>query len=431
MLTTIEQAAQKSRAAAVKLQIADKEAKSQALLAIHEQLLKDKALILSANAQDLEAAKVQVAQGNLSESLVKRLDLSLPGKWEALLEGILQVDALEDPTGKIQLATQLDDGLELYRVTCPIGVLLIIFEARPEVVIQISCLAIKSGELCQGLVDDHVSKCMSLGNAVILKGGKEANQSNAALNESIQKALASLPKDTVPSAAVQLVSTRDEISSLLKLDKYIDLVIPRGSNSLVQHIKENTRIPVLGHADGICSIFVDESADPSKVAALVVDSKTNYPAACNSAETLMIHKAVAQKLLPQIAQALEAKNVKMKADFQLLEVIKSFIKNQELVVEATSQDFDTEFLDHTIAIKMVDSFEQAVEHINCHGSKHTDMIITENQENAKRFMSLVDAAGVYWNASTRFADGFRYGFGAEIGVSPLHTLDRCYSSYIK
>lgn len=248
--------AKRSRQAAIELQLASSDDKSWALRAIHKQLEKDKDVILHLNQQDLESASALVNSGLLSLPLIKRLDLGLEGKWESLLDGVLQVEGLDDPAGRIQMATLLDDGLKLYRVSCPIGVLLVIFEARPEVVVQISCLAIKSG------------------NSVILKGGKEANQTNAALFQSIQTALKSLPENHgIPSDSVQLVSTREEIANLLKLDKYIDLAIPRGSKSLVQYVQENTRIPVLGHADGLCSIYLDKTADPEKAIKLIIDSK--------------------------------------------------------------------------------------------------------------------------------------------------------------
>jgi glutamate-5-semialdehyde dehydrogenase len=248
--------AKRSRQAAIELQVASTDDKSIALKTIHQQLQNDRDLIFRMNEKDLEAANALARSGQLSSQLIKRLDLGHPGKWQSLLDGVLQVESLDDPVGKIQSATLLDDGLKLYRVSCPIGVLLIIFEARPEVVVQISCLAIKSG------------------NAVILKGGKEANQTNTALYESIQTALKSLPQSyRIPCDSVQLVSTREEIAHLLKLDKYIDLVIPRGSKSLVQYVQESTRIPVLGHADGLCSIYLDESADNIKAIKLIVDSK--------------------------------------------------------------------------------------------------------------------------------------------------------------
>ncbi|CAO3662795.1 unnamed protein product [Umbelopsis ramanniana] len=307
------------------------------------------------------------------------------------------------------MATKLDDDLELYRVSVPVGVLLTIFEARPEVVVNISCLALKSG------------------NAVILKGGKEASRTNAVLAKVIQDALNSLPADSsIPKEAVQIVETREDISALLELDRFIDMVVPRGSNSLVKYIQNNTRIPVLGHADGLCSLFVDKDADIEKAKKIVVDSKTNYPAACNSAETLLVHRDLLQSdKFVAIATALLNAGVSLRCDtatYNALSNVDSKFKEQ--VSQSTDEDYDTEFLDLTIAVKVVQDVSEAIDHIIEHGSKHTDCIITENESVAEFFMARVDAAGCYWNASTRFADGFRYGFGAEVGVSTNKTHAR-------
>jgi len=407
MSEEIVKIAKQAREASLLLQSVSTEQKNATIRKIREFLEKDKDAILKANQQDLEKAKAEVEAGRLSASLFKRLDLSRGDKYQSLLEGVSDVDKLPDPTGKITLATKLDEGLELYRVTCPVGVLLIIFEARPEVVVQISCLAIKSG------------------NAVILKGGKEAYNSNIALYHSLQNAIKSLPpEEAIPLASVQLVSSRDEINELLGLDEYIDLVIPRGSKKMVRFIQSSTRIPVLGHADGLCSTYVDEFADINKSPKVVTDAKVNYPAACNATETLLIHSAVLESQLPAIAKSLVEQGVSMKADERALAVLKTTDIPDDKYQAATAEDFDTEFLELTLAIKVVDSLQEAIAHINLHGSHHTDSIITENKENAELFMAKVDAAGVYWNASTRFADGFRYGFGAEIGVSTNKTHAR-------
>ncbi|CAO3664961.1 unnamed protein product [Rhizopus stolonifer] len=307
------------------------------------------------------------------------------------------------------MATKLNDGLELYRVSVPVGVLLTIFEARPEVVVNISCLALKSG------------------NAVILKGGKEATHTNAALARVIQDALATL--SVIPKEAVQIVETREDISALLDLDRYIDLVVPRGSNSLVKYIQNNTRIPVLGHADGICSVYVDKEADINKAVRLVIDSKTNYTAACNSAETLLIHESLlASESFIEIANALFQAGVTLKCEDKISKALLNSNhiseQNKQKIESAVDEDFNTEFLDLIMAVKTVSDVEAAVMHINEHGSKHTDAVITENRNTADYFMTRVDAAGCYWNASTRFADGFRYGFGAEVGVSTNKTHAR-------
>lgn len=370
------------------------EQRSDALHKIHDALNDSKQAILAANKLDLEAAE----SNNLASSLIKRLDLGKNDKYEAMLQGILDVAALDDPVGKTTLARKLDEGLNLYRVTAPLGVLLIIFESRPEVIANISALAIKSG------------------NCAILKGGKESYQTFKAISDVINTTLQD--KTAVPKAAVQLIQSRDEVGDLLAQDKYIDLVIPRGSNALVRNIKENTKIPVLGHADGICSIFVDKAADLDMACRIVVDSKTNYPAGCNAVEQLLIHedivsdKAKLAKLLSSLIDAQVTLHVVPEIKEQLTEAVDS-----KYVVDADEESFDTEFLSFDIAVKPVSSVNAAVDHINEHSSKHTDCVVTEDKETADVFLKGVDSAGVYWNCSTRFADGFRYGFGTEVGIS--------------
>ncbi|KAJ3017983.1 hypothetical protein HKX48_003233 [Thoreauomyces humboldtii] len=412
--TTTEHLAQQARLASLHLQSATPAQKSAALHRIHDLLAERRDAVLEANRKDLAIAEKEVAAGRLSNALYKRLDLSTGDKYASLLQGVLDVDKLDDPTGQISLARRLDEGLDLYRVSCPVGVLLIIFEARPEVVVQISCLALKSS------------------NAVILKGGKEAASCNQALFEVIQEALASLGSESghhdqagsIPKTAVQLVSSRDEIATLLNMDKYIDLVIPRGSKQLVQYVQGATRIPVLGHADGLCSVYIDATAQAEKATDIVVDSKTNYPAACNSVETLLIHTG-ALPLLPRIAAALFEKQVHLRVDDQALAALSSaFPAPHPNITSSTPADYDTEFLELVLAVKTVSSLASAIQHINAHGSHHTDVIVTETPASAETFMARVDAAGVYHNASSRFADGFRYGFGAEIGVSTNKTHAR-------
>ncbi|RPB18002.1 gamma-glutamyl phosphate reductase [Terfezia boudieri ATCC MYA-4762] len=374
-----------------------------ALTAIHAALEANKGAILAANSKDMSAASALVTQGKLSQSLVKRLDLSKHGKWEDMLSGILQVKSLPDPVGKTTLATKLDNSLDLYRVTSPIGVLLVIFEARPEVIANIASLALKSG------------------NAVILKGGKESVHSFAAIAKVIREALEST---NIPPGAVQLVESREEVNSLLDQDQYIDLVIPRGGNELVRYIKEHTRIPVMGHADGLCAIYVAEDADEQKAVKVVVDAKTDYPAACNAVETLLINSATLTTVFPKIAQALIYAGVSLRCDEVSLAALESTpstsgvtLKAGSTITAAVAEDYDTEFLELTLAVKTVDSDDEAVNHINRHSSGHTDAILTESKERAEDFMKRVDSAGVFWNASTRFADGFRYGFGTEVGIS--------------
>ncbi|RVD87846.1 uncharacterized protein DFL_002053 [Arthrobotrys flagrans] len=373
-----------------------------ALDAIYDALLAYKDDILAANAKDMEAAAALVAEGKLSQSLVKRLDLSRSGKYEDMLQGIKDVRGLEDPVGKTTLATKLDDNLTLHRYTTPIGTLLIIFEARPEVIANISSLAIKSG------------------NAAILKGGKESSYSFAAIASVISEALSST---RIPPGAIQLVQSREAVKDLLDQDVYIDLVIPRGGNDLVRYIKDNTKIPVMGHADGLCSTYVHEDADVKVAVDVVVDGKTDYPAACNATETLIVHKDVLGIHLPAIAKALQEKGVGIRCDERSLEALKAAPETdfpayaKSILQPATEQDFNTEFLDLTVAVKTVDSLQEAVEHINSHSSSHTDAIVTTNKESADLFCRMVDSAGVYVNASTRFADGYRYGFGTEVGIS--------------
>lgn len=307
--------------------------------------------------------------------------------------------------GKVSLRTQLDEGLSLERVSCPIGVLLIIFEARPEVIANIAALAIKSG------------------NAAILKGGKESTESFVAIANVVAEAISGTQ---VPVASIQLVKSRDAVSSLLAQDAEIDLVIPRGSNELVRHVKDNTKIPVLGHADGLCSAYIHPDADKDMAVKVIVDSKTDYPAACNALETLLVHEDILASIFPAVAEALIAKGVKLRCDeASLAAATKALSAEQAAQVQpATEADFNTEFLDLILAVKTVPStgsptsaVEAAIAHINAHSSKHTEVILTESRELANMFMSGIDSAGVYWNASSRFADGMRYGFGTEVGIS--------------
>ncbi|KAL7269299.1 glutamate-5-semialdehyde dehydrogenase [Rhizina undulata] len=369
-----------------------------ALTAVHESLTAAKDEILAANLKDMAAAEELANAGKLSRSLIKRLDLSRAGKWEDMLQGILDVRDLQDPVGKITLATRLDTGLDLYRITSPIGVLLVIFEARPEVIANITALALKSG------------------NAVILKGGKESTHSFSAIAKVISRALSTT---TIPPGAVQLVETREDVNALLSQDQYIDLVIPRGGNDLVRYIKDHTKIPVMGHADGLCAVYVHSDADEEKTLKVVVDAKTDYPAACNAMETLLIHEFQTTSILPKLASKLLAAGVSLRCDTVSKFALSSALPSSDAAIlqDATDEDYRTEFLTLTCAIKVVSTVDEAITHINIHGSGHTDAILTEDKEVAEMFMSRVDSAGVFWNASTRFADGFRYGFGTEVGIS--------------
>ena len=375
--------ARRTRLAAGNLAVLSTEARNSALLNVATTLAEAKAEIIAANEADLQAALAN----NIAPALYARLKLG-ESKLEAAIAGIRDVAKLKDPVGVNQIHRELDEGLILRRVTCPLGVLGIIFEARPEALIQITSLAIKSG------------------NGVILKGGREAINSCQILTKVIRQALEAT--EISPEIA-QLLTTRAEIKQLLDLDQYVDLIIPRGSNSFVQYVQNNTRIPVLGHADGICHLYLDRAAEINKAIKITVDAKTHYPAACNAIETLLVHQDIAKSFLPQIAAALSAENVQLRGDEATTKIID--------VKPAQDHDWQTEYSDLILAIKIVNSIDSAIAHINQYGSKHTDGIVTEDAQAAELFQNQVDAAGVYHNCSTRFADGFRYGFGAEVGIS--------------
>ena len=374
------QIAKNAKEASLKIADLSTEIKNKALLKIADGIETAKDEIFEANNVDLKIAQKLVDDGKLSKSTYNRLVFS-EVKMRDMVAGIRDVAKLEDPINKKLLVRELDSDLTLYKVSCPIGVLGIIFEARPDVIAQISSLAIKSA------------------NAVILKGGKESINTNKKILSVINSALAEV--EEFPQNVVQQIFTHDEVNEMLKCDKYINLIIPRGSNKLVRFIKDNTRIPVLGHADGICHIFVDESADLDMAIKVVTDAKTQYPSACNAVETLLIHEKFSHR-------------DELLASLQLSEI--------QLVAEPDS--WTHEYGDKILAFKTVKNVDEAIEHINTYGSGHTDSIITKNVENAEKFMNKVDSAGVYFNASTRFADGFRYGFGAEVGISTNKTHAR-------
>lgn len=379
----METIATKTRQAARDLAVLDTLARNEACEAIAIALEKSTDAILSANQQDLNLA----SQEGISPALYNRLKLG-ESKLASAIAGVRQVAQLRDPLGVAQIQRQLADGLTLTRVTCPLGVLGVIFEARPEALIQITTLAIKSG------------------NGVILKGGKEATNSCKTITAIIKTALT---QTKVNPEVVQLLTTREEIRTLLTLDEYIDLIIPRGSNEFVRYIQANTKIPVLGHADGICHLYIDAQADLTSAINITVEAKTQYPAACNAIETLLVHEAIAPQFLPLVAEALTQHHVTLKGDTTTRKYLD--------IEAATELDWKTEYSDLILAIKVVNSLTEAIDHINTYGSKHTDAIITQDTKAAEIFLNQVDAAGVYHNCSTRFADGFRYGFGAEVGIS--------------
>ena len=373
----------RSRQAYYILSVSPEEQRNQAILNL-SRLLKERFPEISArNREDYAAAEAE----HLPSPLLHRLVFD-EKKLSQTCDGLQSLSVLPDPVGKTTYSEEITEGLTLYRVVCPIGVIGVIFESRPDALIQIASLCIKSG------------------NSVLLKGGREAIQTNQLLCECVRNALkeAGLPED-----AAQLLETREDVSAMLKEDGLIDLIIPRGSRQFVQYIMDNSRIPVLGHSDGICHVYIDESADPEMAVAVALDSKAQNVSVCNAAETILIHMNIAGTVLPHLYDALSAAGVEVRGDSAVREIIPC--------LPADEKDWETEYLDYIVSIRTVSSLAEAIEHINRYGSHHTDTIVTRNAECASDFMKRVDSAGVYWNASTRFADGFVYGFGAEVGIA--------------
>ncbi len=378
---SLTEQAQRTCQAARGLATQTADAKNAALEAVAVALESAREEILAANRQDCERAE------GLAKALYARLKLD-EVKLTGAIAGVRSVAELSDPVGEVQLHRELDIGLNLKRISCPLGVLGVIFEARPDAVMQISALAIKSG------------------NGVLLKGGQEALYTCQAIVKAIQTGLS---QTAISPEAVALLTSREETLALLKLDEYVNLIIPRGSNEFVRFVQDNTRIPVLGHAEGICHLYIDRAAELSQAIPIAVDSKTQYPAACNTIETLLMHREIAGTVLPELAAALRAKGVELRGDAASVQIVE--------MTPATETDWATEYGDLVLSIRVVDSLEAAVAHINTYGSGHTDAIVTADDETAAAFLANVDAAGVFHNCSTRFADGFRYGFGAEVGIS--------------
>ena len=370
----------RARQAALDLSCLTLAQRNRALAGMGETLEKYRAAIFAANEADLTEAKA----AGLAAPLLKRLKFD-EKKLEDTLEGLRSLAQLPDPIGHTQLSRELMPGLELYRVSCPIGVIGVIFESRPDALVQIASLCLKSG------------------NAVLLKGGREALHTNRALHKAL------IDGAGLGEGWAGLMETREDVSQMLRLDGLIDLIIPRGSNAFVRYIMENSRIPVLGHSDGLCHVYVDAQADIDQAVSLCVDSKTQAVAVCNAMETLLVHEAAAPAFLPPLKAAMEAKGVRLLG----CEATRRIID----IAPATQQDWETEYLDYILSIRVVPSLEAAIAHINRYGSGHTDCIVTVDEAVAKEFMNRVDSAGVYWNCSTRFADGFRYGFGAEVGIA--------------
>lgn len=360
----------------------DIDTRNRALEEVSRALLGNSDFILEENRKDLDGAE------GLSNSLYKRLILSKE-KLETIAEGIKSVIKLDDPLGKVQMKRELDDNLCLTRFSVPIGVIGVIFESRPDALVQISSLFIKSG------------------NGGILKGGKEALYTNRALFSVIKDALNSV--SSTLGESLELAESREDIKEILSLDDYIDLMIPRGGNSLVQFIKDNTKIPVMGHTDGICHLYMDRDGDIDMGVKLTLDSKCQYPAVCNAIETLLVDEKIASEFLPKVKVVLEEKGVELRGCDKTLNIIS--------INKASSEDWDTEYNDYILSVKIVSGLDEAIDFINTHGSGHTDCIVTKNEQSWDKFLMNVDSASVYQNASTRFADGNRYGFGAEVGIS--------------
>ena len=386
----VAEVARGARVAARSLAELAAETRNAILLAVAGMLERRVQDILAANKADTDAAQREVLAGRMSRALFDRLQTSEQGVAEMVAK-VRAVSSLPDPLAQAIVTTPLAEGLTLHKVPCPLGVIGIVFESRPDVIPQVSALCLKSG------------------NAVILKGGTEAEETNALLVTIWQDTLAQFD---LPVEAVNLVRTREDVSAMLELHGLIDLIIPRGSKDFVNYIAAHSSIAVLGHGEGICHIYVDEEADLEKAWKICLDAKTSYPAACNAVETILVHESIAARFLPEMIKRFQGKGVEVRGCKRTRVNLGSLS-----IAEASEGDWAQEYSDLIISIKVVDDFEEAIAHIDKYGSQHTEAIISENRETAERFMSLVDAAGVYHNASTRFADGFRYGLGAEIGIS--------------
>ncbi|OHD15126.1 MAG: glutamate-5-semialdehyde dehydrogenase [Spirochaetes bacterium GWD1_27_9] len=359
--------------------------RNSALLRIANNLQRKSTDIFEANNLDLMIAEKE----NLASPLLKRLKLDTD-KLNTVIDGINSLIKLPDPINTVLAKTLLDDNLILTKITVPIGVIGVIFESRPDALIQIATLCLKSG------------------NCAILKGGREALNTNKILTQIIVDSILEVSSDF--NNTIYLIETREDVAKILQYSKYINLIIPRGSNEFVQYIQKNSAIPVLGHADGICHLFVDSNTDVDLAVKLTVDSKTQYVAVCNALETLLVHKDIAKIFLPVLKKEMDKKNTKLKGDKQTKEILPD-------IEDATEEDWKTEYLDYILSIKVVNDVYEAIDHINKYGSGHTDSIVTKNKENAAKFQALVDSASVLVNCSTRFSDGYRYGFGAEVGIS--------------
>ncbi len=388
----IDKKIEEAEKAALQISNLSNKKRERTLVKIASTIRDKKTKIINANKKDVKKAEELLRKGEYSQSFVDRLKLS-EEKIESISSMVESVASQEDPLGKTLSARKLDDSLNLYKVTVPIGVIGSVFESRPDALVQIASLCLKSG------------------NSTILKGGSEAKYSNRILFECIAEA-----SSDIVDGWVQLIEAREDVEKLLEMDDSIDLLMPRGSSDFVEYIQNNTRIPVLGHTEGICHVYIDSEADLKKAEDISYDAKVQYPAVCNAVEALLIHEEIIEDFLPSIVDRYKNAGVKIKSDEKALNFIRAD--------KATEKDWTTEYNDLIISIKTVSSLKESIDHINKYGSKHTDSIVTENKNKAKRFMKRVDSASVFHNTSTRFSDGYRYGLGAEVGISTGKTHAR-------
>jgi glutamate-5-semialdehyde dehydrogenase len=389
-----EHKAKEAQKAALELSNVSDEERRDALTSIAEKIEEREDELLEANERDIDEAEELLERGEYTQALVDRLKLD-SAKVSSIAEMVRGVAEQDDPIGETLAARELDEGMNLYKVSVPIGVVGSVFESRPDALPQIASLCLRSG------------------NAAILKGGSEAEESNRVLFDAIRDATA---ESDVPDGWVQLVESREDVETLLEMDEHVDLLMPRGSTSFVRHVQDNTKIPVLGHTEGVCHVYIDEDAELDKAERVAYDAKVDYPAACNAVETLLVHEAVADEFVPRIAERYNEAGVEVRGDKATREIIDAH--------EATDDDWRTEYGDLTVAVRVVGSLDGAIDHVNTYGSKHTDSIVTGDEAKARRFMESVDSASVFHNASTRFSDGFRYGLGAEVGISTGKTHAR-------
>ncbi|MDZ7687675.1 MAG: glutamate-5-semialdehyde dehydrogenase [Halobacteriales archaeon] len=395
-----ETKAKEAESAALNLSNVSDEERKKALRRIAERIEESEDELLEANARDVEEAEELLERGEYTKALVDRLKLD-SAKVAGIAEMVRGVAEQDDPIGRTLSARELDEGMNLYKVSVPIGAVGSVFESRPDALPQIASLCLRSG------------------NAVILKGGSEAEESNRVLFDAIRDATAEF--DSVPDGWVQLVESREDVETILGMDEHVDLLMPRGSTEFVRHVQDNTKIPVLGHTEGVCHVYADEEADIEMAERVAFDAKVDYPAACNAVETVLVHEEVADAFVPRIVEMYDEAGVEVRGD----EATRGLVEGTGAEVEeATEEDWRTEYGDLIVSLRVVGSLEEATDHVNTYGSKHTDSIVTEDDAEARRFMENIDSASVFHNASTRFSDGFRYGLGAEVGISTGKTHAR-------